>query len=240
MIGFTGFPARARQTPLPNLFFTEVLPNIDDLAELKVTLHLFSRLSWKKGPIRFVTLKELSGDLGLMSSLSTGEGDPLALLEGGLRRVLERGTFLHLALVREESTDHLYFLNTDSDRRAILRVQRGDVDLGAMPKIEALPEAPEHRNIYGLYEENIGVLSPLIAEELKDAEERYPYPWIVEAFREAVRLNRRRWRYIQRILENWTTEGRSHGQPGRGAEPVSTGERSPTGRGGYIVKRRRG
>ena len=239
MTGFRGFPTRTRQTPLPNVFFTEVLPFIDDLAELKVTLHLFWRLSWKKGPIRFVTLKELSGDLGLMSSFAAGGGDPPALLEDGLRRVLERGTFLHLALMRTDSTEHLYFLNADSDRRAIQRVQRGDVDLGAMPKVEALPEPPEHRNIYALYEENIGVLSPLIAEELKEAEERYPYPWIVEAFQEAVRLNRRRWRYIQRILENWTTEGRSDGKPWRGAEAVSPGERGQAGRGGYIVKRRR-
>ncbi len=240
MADFEGFPTKSRQTPLPNVFFTEVLPNVDDLTELKVTLHLFWKLSWKKGPIRFVTLKELSADLGLMSSLSSGGRDPTALLEDGLRRVLERGTFLHLALMREASTDHLYFLNTDSDRRAILRVQRGDVDLGAMPKVEAVPEAPDHRNIYALYEENIGVLSPLVAEELKEAEDRYPYPWIVDAFREAVRMNRRRWRYIQRILENWATEGRSDGKPWRGAEPVSAGEPRPAGRGGYIVKRRRG
>ena len=30
MTGFRGFPTRTRQTPLPNVFFTEVLPFIDE------------------------------------------------------------------------------------------------------------------------------------------------------------------------------------------------------------------
>ena len=240
MAGFQGFPSKSsRQTPIPNLFFTAVLPLIDDLAELKVTLHLLWRLSWKKGYPRFVTLKELSGDLDLMSGLALDGKDPSQELALGLQRVIARETFLHLGLERASSTEHLYFLNTDADRRAIARVQSGEVDLGALPRVEAVPEPPEHRNIFGLYEENIGVLSPLIAEELKEAEELYPFPWIVEAFKEAARLNRRRWRYIQRILENWKVEGRPHGKPRRDTEEIPRGRQTPAIRGGYIVKRRR-
>ena len=239
MAGFQGFPAKSgRQTPILNLFFTAVLPLIDDLVELKVTLQLFWRLSWKKGYPRFVTLKELAGDLDVMSGLARDGKDPSQELARGLQRVIARGTFLHLGLEREDSTEHLYFLNTDAERRAIARVQRGEVDLGALPKVEAVPEPPEHRNIYGLYEENIGVLTPLIAEDLKEAEELYPFPWIVEAFKEAVRLNRRRWRYIQRILENWKAEGRPHGKPRRDTEEVPGGRQTSPGRGGYLVKRK--
>ena len=239
MAGFQGFPSKSgRQTPIPNLFFTAALPLIDDLTELKVTLHLFWRLSWKKGYPRFVTLKELAGDLDLMSGLALEGKDPSQELALGLERVIARETFLHLGLERQSSTDHLYFLNTDADRRAIARVQSGEVDLGAMPRVDAVPEPPEHRNIYALYEENIGVLSPLLAEELKEAEGLYPFPWIVEAFKEAVRLNRRRWRYIQRILENWKAEGRPHGKPWRDTEEVPGGRQAPSPRGGYLVKRR--
>ena len=50
MKAFSGFPAgKVHFTPLPNLFFSQLLPAIDDLAELKVTLHIFWLLHQKKG-----------------------------------------------------------------------------------------------------------------------------------------------------------------------------------------------
>ena len=63
-------------------------------------------------------------------------------------------------------------------------------------------------NIFVLYEQNIGPLTPLLAEELMEAEDTYPAAWIEDAFREAVELNKRSWRYIQRILERWAAEGK--------------------------------
>ena len=62
--------------------------------------------------------------------------------------------------------------------------------------------------IYELYEQNVGLLTPLLVEELREAAETYPAEWIEEAFREAVGYNRRNWRYVRRILENWATQGR--------------------------------
>ena len=59
-----------------------------------------------------------------------------------------------------------------------------------------------------LYEQNIGMLTPMIADELRDAERHYPAEWIADAFREAVELNKRSWRYVVRILERWRVEGR--------------------------------
>jgi DnaD/phage-associated family protein len=55
------------------------------------------------------------------------------------------------------------------------------------------------------------MLTPMIAEELAEAERLYPGDWIRDAVREAVSLNKRNWRYIARILENWSAEGRSDG-----------------------------
>jgi len=78
--------------------------------------------------------------------------------------------------------------------------------------------APRKPNIFALYEENIGLLTPLIAEELKEAEKRYPQKWIEEAFREAVELNKRSWRYIARILESWASGGKESGEHRPGAK----------------------
>jgi DnaD/phage-associated family protein len=66
----------------------------------------------------------------------------------------------------------------------------------------------ERPNIFVLYEQNIGLLSPLIAEELKDASDHFPKEWIEDAFREAVDHNKRKWSYIRAILRRWETEGR--------------------------------
>ena len=63
-------------------------------------------------------------------------------------------------------------------------------------------------NIFTLYEQNIGLLTPPNADELRPAEQIYPVGWIEEAFSEAVALNKRSWRYIHAILERWRTQGR--------------------------------
>jgi DnaD/phage-associated family protein len=65
-----------------------------------------------------------------------------------------------------------------------------------------------------LYEQNIGLLSPLIADHLVKAMERYPRDWIEDAIGEAVAYNRRSWRYIQRILQNWAATGRTEARSG--------------------------
>ncbi len=63
-------------------------------------------------------------------------------------------------------------------------------------------------DIYTLYEQNIGPLTPILGERLREAERLYPPAWVEEAFAEAVNYNRRSWAYIARILENWAANGR--------------------------------
>ena len=59
-----------------------------------------------------------------------------------------------------------------------------------------------------LYEQNVGPLTPLIADHLVRALETWPVEWIEDAVAESVAYNKRSWRYIQRILEGWQSEGR--------------------------------
>ena len=81
---FPGFPARSNQTPLPDLFFSKLLPETDSLPELKVLLHIFWRLYRKRGIQRFVTHDELAADDVLMQGL--GEfGDPAEALREALK-----------------------------------------------------------------------------------------------------------------------------------------------------------
>ena len=78
-------------------------------------------------------------------------------------------------------------------------------------KEPALIDAEEPPDIFSLYEQNIGMLTPMIAEELRDALKVYPENWISDAIKEAVSNNKRKWSYISAILERWTAEGRDDG-----------------------------
>jgi len=216
---FGGFPARMDFTPIPNLFFSSLLPQISDVVELKVTLHLFSALYRKRAYPRFATHRELLGDPSLMAGRKEEGEPPEEVLRRGLDMAVQRGTALRLVLTGDDEPEEAYFLNTDSDRQVVAKILNGELALSGLKaaKRPAETELEEQPNIFALYEQNIGMLTPMIAEELREAEKVYPEAWIKDAIGEAVNLNKRSWRYISRILERWMTEGRKDEAYGREA-----------------------
>jgi DnaD/phage-associated family protein len=209
---FNGFPARMEFTSLPNLFFSSLLPRITDMAELKTTLHVLAVLYRKRGYPRFVTFSELRGDAGVMGSFQEAAPPSDETLRRALEMAAGRGTFIHLALEREGASEDIYFLNTLSNRQTAARIKNGEMTLsGLKPAGQAYVAAEEPPDIYTLYEENIGMLTPMIADQLREAEESYPPAWIREAVKEAVSQNKRKWSYISAILEHWTAEGKKDG-----------------------------
>ena len=63
MQGFAGFPdGKQRITPVPNLFFSDLLPAIDNLAEMKVTLYAFWALAQREGAVRYLRLADFTND----------------------------------------------------------------------------------------------------------------------------------------------------------------------------------
>ena len=222
---FAGFPTGAHRTSIPNVFFSELLAQIEDEAELRVTLYVFYALGRRKGYPRFVTLNELRAEAPLLASL--GDLDATTNLERGLAAAIERGTLLALDMEtpgtpspqagrgQGEGFDRLILTNTASDRRALEQLQDGRIDLGrALPPARGAAASPKG-NVFQLYEENIGPLTPIVAEELREAEALYPVDWIEEAFRESALQNKRSWRYAEAILKRWATEGRAREKAGR-------------------------
>ena len=59
-----------------------------------------------------------------------------------------------------------------------------------------------------LYEQEIGVLTPLVADAIRDACSTYQIDWIPEAISIAVQKNARNWSYIEAILKNCKQEGK--------------------------------
>lgn len=234
---FKGFPAKSQFTAVPNAFFSTLLPQISDIAELKTTLHIFQTLYQKRGYPRFTSYRELLADKSLMSSLKEAEGPPEEALRHALEMAAKRGTILHLALDRDGKSEDIYLLNTESDRQASLKIQSGELKLsGLKAKEPALIDAEEPPDIFSLYEQNIGMLTPMIAEELRDALKVYPENWISDAIKEAVSNNKRKWSYISAILERWTTEGRDDGTY-RGDSKKTDPDKYIKGKYGHIVQR---
>ena len=209
---FSGFPAKMQFTPIPNFFFSTLLPQISDIAELKTTLHLLGALYHKRGYPRFITYRELLSNTSLMRSLKEAAKPPDEVLRQALEMATRRGTILHIVLDRDGVPEDIYFLNTDSDRQIVAKIQNGELSLvGLKTGGQSSIETEEQPDIFTLYEQNIGMLTPMIAEELREAEKLYPVAWIKDAIKEAVSLNKRNWRYIARILERWSSEGKSSG-----------------------------
>ncbi|MBM2824642.1 MAG: damage-indicible protein DnaD [Dehalococcoidales bacterium] len=218
MSQFAGFPARTQFTPIPNAFFSSLLPQIKDVTELKTTLHLFWSLYRQRGYPRFITHRQLLGDQTWLGSLGEGTKPPDELLADALEMAVKRGTFLHLALEINGAPEDAYFLNTETERRVVARIQNGELSLAGLKATgQAYPVVATEPmpDIFTLYEQNVGMLTPMIAEELRAAEKLYPEAWMREAIKEAASLNKRNWRYIARILEHWSTEGRSDGTDSR-------------------------
>lgn len=237
---FAGFPSRMQFTPVPDFFFSALLPQITDIAELKTTLHIFKALYRKRGSPRFTTYRELLGDKGLVNSLREGTKSPDEMLHTALEMAAQRGTILHLALDRDGFAEDVYFLNTEDNKEIVAKVQSGELSLAGLkvkdktyPEIE--PEASP--DIFTLYEENIGMLTPMIADELREAEKLYPAVWIKDAVKEAVDRNKRSWRYIAAILERWTAEGRDDGTYRRDSAKKTDPNKYIKGKYGHLVRR---
>jgi DnaD/phage-associated family protein len=215
MKGFVGFPAGTQAyTRVPDLFFTELLPEIDHLGELKVTLHVFWLLTQKKGTRRCASREELMADRRLLSALAIQGLSPEEALGDALERAVARRTLLRVTTGEGSAGQDWYFVNSEKGRLAVDDLLAGkwtptDTD-------EPMHLQAQRPNVFVLYEQNVGPLTPLLAEELMEAEDRYPPAWIEDAFREAVALNKRSWRYIQRILERWAAEGKEDEASRRG------------------------
>jgi DNA replication protein len=235
MTEFKGFPNKMTFTPIPDLVFSSVLPQISDMAELKVLLHIFKFIYPKKGSVKFTSYREILGDAGLVNDLKTQTGE---FLPKALAALVEKGILLTLPVQNGETADQIYLLNNEPNRLNIERIRNGELILPGLKADSPAPVVVEPpADIFTLYEQNIGMLTPMIADELREAVKQYPEGWIRDAVKEAVSLNRRNWRYIARILEHWSTEGKDDGTHRGYSQKNTDPDKFIKGRYGHMVQR---
>ncbi len=203
---------------LPAGAFSAALAEIDHLAELKLTLHCLAALQQKEGQYRYLRYDELRADKVLTRALGSDYA-----LDDALARAIARGSLLEAHIDLGDERRRLLTWNDASGRAWQAQIETGQWQPALADEIQVLPARP---SLYQLYEENIGALTPMIAEAIKDAESSYPRYWIEDALRYAVERNARNWRYIAKVLEAWRQEGRSRenhgGDPQR--QPYRRGE----------------
>ena len=241
--GKATLPANARRIPIPAAALSLWLADIDDIAELKVTLRALALLAdepKRRSVPPSIALEDLLDDPVLAEAPLSGV-EHYAL--SGLAAAVDRGT---LAAMRDAG-DMRVLLN-DADCRRYLETAgvteltgsdlMGPADDKALEPIpRPMPTGDLRANIFALYEQHIGPYGHGIAEQLRAAEEEYPADWIADAIVIAAERNVRNWRYIDAVLRGWKQEQRTatgsiitsrardvsheHGEPGSDTAPDS-------------------
>ncbi len=201
---FKGFSSRENESvPIPAAFFTDLLPSIDHLGELRISLYAFWNLNRQLKEPRYLALSDLLKDVHLMQSFGNTRNEQEQNLGNALDRACLRGTLLETKL----DSDTYYFVNSPKGRAA----REGLIDEKWRPNEEdrfQVRLTPQRPNIFTLYEQNIGPLTPLLSETLQEAEDTYPAEWIEDAIKIAVTRNARHWRFVDAILRSWKEKGR--------------------------------
>ncbi|MEW6403671.1 MAG: DnaD domain protein [Chloroflexota bacterium] len=190
---FKGFTDSETFTRIPDSFFHHLISQIEGAAELKVTLYFLWRIEHMDGPFRAMCEPDFEP-----KALGLSEDE----VKRGLEKSVQRGTLIKL----EHEAEAFFFLNSPRGRATAKAFADGK--WGKSAKTRSTPPV-ERPNIFKLYEENIGPLTPLIADMLKEAETLYSEEWFGEAFLIAVKNNKRNWRYVEAILKRWKEEGRN-------------------------------
>lgn len=188
MASFPGFTSSETFTQIPDSFL-QMMNGIDDIAELKVTLFAVWRIEHLEGNFRALCESDFEEE-----ALGLGMEE----IQRGLGKAVERGTLLRA----EKEADVFFFLNSPRGRLSAEAFGNGQWRDAMRAYI------PNKSNVFKLYEENIGALTPLLADMLKEAEKEYPGIWFEEAFEIAVSRNVRNWKYIEAILRRWKENGK--------------------------------
>ena len=213
------FPKGVHFTPIPSPLLGPMLKQVSSYNELVCLLRFLNLIHLRKENPKWIEQNMLVSDDVLQSIIGSTTGILDAIDKCIKNRILLR------AAIGTSNGNKVLVLNTYDAKSNLDRITHsvGD-DEGA---VEVVENANPPENIFSLYENNIGSINPLITEELKYAQERYPGGWIHDAFREAVINNARSWRYVQSILENWHANGRMQG---------ATPERRKSGRNRRHIK----
>lgn len=156
---------------------------------------------------------ESHGSRGSRASNGTTGSRAVALaLDAACRELTARGLVLDgggwLAINDRAGREACDAAAADPNRWPDLAKAAADVSTDATSGTGAGEDDPAARaTIYALYEQTIGLITPVLADELAEAAAAYPPAWIARAFRLAAANGARKWSYVRAILTRWERDG---------------------------------
>jgi DNA replication protein len=194
--------------PVPREFLADRIAQIDDPTELHVTLAVFRLAADSGSTPPAVSEESVLRDSVLARTFPDDRRSSKLFqrIRRGLQYATARESIVQVVLTIDGREERWYVPDSAGYRAALDLVL---AEPGAWPVagIDAaiVATAP---SVFSLYEKNIGMLTPLLTDQIETALELYPLSWIEDAIGEAVVYNKRNWRYVQRVLENWSVNGR--------------------------------
>ena len=79
----------------------------------------------------------------------------------------------------------------------------------------------DYQKVVSAYHNAIGVLTPIVEEEIKAELTRSPLDWVLRAIEIAAMRNHRRWAYVAGILRRWHADGYDGGPDKQAGKPRS-------------------
>ena len=209
----------ARRIPVPAAALEGWLAEIDNPGELKVTLRVVAMLALepiRRGTPPSLALHDLLDDKALLQANELGNEVNIRI---ALARALRRGMIMSVRIGGEARI----FVNDDLvqkylDNMGWTVLDPADISQDNIEESEAIEYGRSvlakggDANIFSLYLDHLGPFDHSMAEQLRDAEEKFPMSWITDAIEQAAE-NRQNWNSVRVILNRWE-EIRKHGKPG--------------------------
>ncbi|MGI8826006.1 MAG: DnaD domain-containing protein [Chloroflexota bacterium] len=194
-------------------FFHDILPAMDDTHELKAVLYIAWLASRSGCPA--TSFDQLLDPPILRAIVGIGSPEQAAdKLRRALDRAVSNGAVLRVKAGIGDGARQYFLVATPSNRELLERLDAADVGRLLGLDVSDREEISRYRpNVFAVYERLVGPLTPLVAEQIRDAERSYPREWVEQAILMAVNYNKRNWRYMQTILNEWEKTGGPDGVP---------------------------
>ncbi len=206
-MNFKGFEKNVQSIPVPAPVFDSILEAITNISELKLMLRIIWLLQIYNRKPPLITEAEIISDKIVSKTI----GPPNTIQE--LLITLESYGIISSSVKKNDQVK-IIFLNSEKIKN---HIEKSDIILhGIQPDPwKETTDISDIPNIYSIYEQNIGIITPHIAELIKESENLYPIDWIEDAVKQASLQNKRNWAYVSSILNRWTIEGKDNGKHSR-------------------------
>jgi DnaD/phage-associated family protein len=199
-------PARySSYTPIPDALLGEFLEDSMDARELPCLLRTLYVIHHALDSPKAATGSMLQRDPVMRQILVQQYSQSL------LKKLLERAVLAGFLLcaIPPSGESICYLLNNNTSRGQMFEKGWKLLSCEGTATEDLGESEADWPNIFALYERHVGMITARIAEELRDADVRYPESLVKRAFEEAIIREKRSWPYIAAILERWVQEGKS-------------------------------